>query len=230
MRSDLAILARHDIRLQYRYGIYAAYAVVVATYVGILLAARAYLPDAAVAFIIFSDPAALGFFFLGALMMLERSEGVRPALATAPISPMAYLWAKMLTLTGVALVASVVLFAAHGSGNIALLLLAVALTSVQFVGWGVPIALRFKTVSGYLIGSAGFLTPVIAPSWLALFDPFPLWLAVVPSVSQFRLMLVATEAAAAGPVEVVVMLAIALVYALASLWLARWALTAEFGR
>ena len=49
------------------------------------------LPDWAAAFIIFTDPAALGFFFLGALMMLERSEGVRTALATTPLSLLDYL-------------------------------------------------------------------------------------------------------------------------------------------
>jgi fluoroquinolone transport system permease protein len=228
--SRVGVLLRHDVRLQYRYGIYAAYAVVVALYVGVLLAAGEQLPDWATAFIIFSDPAALGFFFLGALMMLERSEGVRVALATTPIAPMDYLWAKMLTLTGLALVACLALFLAHRSGDPVLLSVAVALTSFQFIGIGVPIALRFRTVSGYLMGSTGFLTPVIAPAFLALLDPFPLWLAVIPSVSQFRLMLVATDAATAGPAEIAAMVIVCLVAALAAFWIARRALAAEFGR
>ncbi|HEY9012106.1 MAG TPA: hypothetical protein VIN06_13910 [Devosia sp.] len=226
----LGVLIAHDIRLQYRYGIYAAYAVVVALYVAILLSARAELPDWAAAFIIFSDPAALGFFFLGALMMLERSEGVRTALAITPISPLDYLWAKMLTLTGLSLVACLALYLAHRVGDPVLLFATVALTSFQFIGIGVPIALRFKTVSGYLMGSAGFLTPVIAPAFLALLDPFPTWLAIIPSVSQFRLMLVATDAAVAAPAEVAVMLAVCLVAALAGFGIARRALAAEFGR
>ena len=53
-----------------------------------------HLPAWAPAFIIFTDPAALGFFFLGALMMLERSEGVRTALAVTPLSAADYLTAK----------------------------------------------------------------------------------------------------------------------------------------
>jgi fluoroquinolone transport system permease protein len=230
MKSHLGVLVRHETRLLYRYGIYAAYAVVVAVYVGILLTAPDQLPDWAAAFIIFSDPAALGFFFLGALMMLERSEGTRVALATTPLSHMDYLWAKMLTLTGLALVACGALFLAHGSGNPALLFLTVALTSFQFIGIGVPIALRFRTVSGYLMGSAGFLTPVIAPAFLALLDPFPLWLAVIPSVSQFRLMLIATDAAIAGPLDLIVMLAVSFAAALLGIWIARRALAEEFGR
>jgi fluoroquinolone transport system permease protein len=230
MSSRLGALVRHDARLQFRYGIHAAYAVVVAIYVGVLLSARDQFPAWVTAFIIFSDPAVLGFFFLGALMMLERSEGVRNALATTPISPLDYLWAKMLTLTGLALVAGLALFGAHGSGNLPLLLAAIALTSIQFIGIGVPIALRFRTVSGYLLGSTGFLTPIIAPALLAFLEPFPPWLAIIPSISQLRLMLVATDAATAGVPELCLMLTVAGIAAVGGCWIAHRALVAEFRR
>jgi fluoroquinolone transport system permease protein len=230
MKSNLATLVRHDARLQFRYGIYAAYAVVASLYVGVLVAAGSALPDWAAAFIVFTDPAALGFFFLGALMMLERSEGVRTALTVAPVSVGDYLGAKMLTLTAVALIACLALFLAQGSGNVLLLLLIVTLTSIQYIGIGVPIALRFKTVSGYLIGSAGFLTPVIAPAFLALLDPFPVWLSIIPSVSQFRVMLVATGAASSPPLELALMLAISAASAIAGFWIAWRALATEFAR
>ena len=230
MTSNLAVLVLHDARLQLRYGIFAAYAVVVAIYVGVLLSVGPHLPRWAPAFIIFTDPAALGFFFLGGLMMLERSEGVRTALATTPLSMIDYLAAKTLTLTGLALLACIALYLAHGTGHAALLLGTVALTSFQYVGIGVPIALRFKTVSGYLMGSTGFLTPVIAPAFLALLEPFPLWLTAIPSVSQFRLMLVATGAATAAPAELAIMLAISIASAAGALWIARRALAREFGR
>ena len=59
-----------------------------------------------------------------------------------------------------------------GGSNLALLFLTVALTSVQYIGIGIPIALHFRTVSGYLLGSAAFLTPLIAPAFLALLEPF----------------------------------------------------------
>jgi fluoroquinolone transport system permease protein len=230
MRSNLATLVIHDARLQLRYGIFAAYAVVVAIYVGVLLSAGPRLPQWAPAFIIFTDPAALGFFFLGGLMMLERSEGVRTALATTPLSLRDYLASKALTLTALALLACIALYLAHGTGNAALLLCTVALTSFQYIGIGVPIALRFKTVSGYLMGSTGFLTPVIAPAFLALLDPFPFWLVLIPSVSQFRLMLVATGAAASPSDQIAIMLAICVVTAIGALWIARSALAREFGR
>jgi fluoroquinolone transport system permease protein len=231
MKARVATLIAHDARLQWRYGIYAAYSVVLAMYAAVIVSAGDRLPAWVTATIVFTDPAALGFFFLGALMMLERSEGVRTALTVAPIAAADYLGAKAATLTTMALVACAVLISlVHGAKDPLLLLVAVALTSLQYVGIGVPIALRFKTVSGYLIGSAGFLTPLIAPGFLALLDPFPLWLAAVPAVSQYRLMLVSTGAASATPVELSVMLLVAALAAAGGLWLAQKSLRAEFGR
>jgi hypothetical protein len=116
------------------------------------------------------------------------------------------------------------------SGNLALLATTVALTSIQYVGIGVPIARRFKTVSGYLMGSAGFLTPVIAPAFLALVEPFPAWVAVIPAVSQFRLMLVATGAAEASAGALALMLVVAVAAAVGGLLLAYRSLQEEFGR
>jgi fluoroquinolone transport system permease protein len=224
-------LLRHDVQLQWRYGIHLAYAVVVAIYTMILGGAGQALPRWVTGALLFSDPAALGFFFLGALMMLERSEGVRTALAVTPMSVGEYLFAKTATLTAVALVACAILaIAGPGGSDVGLLTLTVVLTSVQYVGIGVPIAIHFRTVNAYLVGSAGFLTPLVGPGFLALLDPLPTWLLVIPAVAQFRLLLVATGAATATPAALGVMLGAALLAAVGAMLLARDALARELGR
>lgn len=231
MTARLATLVAHDARLQYRYGIYAAYAFVVALYAMVLVWGAQWLPAWVPAVIIFTDPAALGFFFLGALMMLEKAESVRTALAVAPISAADYFVGKTFTLTSVSLIACAVLLVfVHRSADPALLLATVALTAVQYIGIGVPIALRFRTVNAYLIGSAGFLTPVIAPGFLALLPDMPIWLAIIPAVSQLRLMMVATGAAHATAGELALMLAISVAAAAGAMLLALRALRREFGR
>lgn len=231
MSGRLWTLVAHDARLQYRYGVYAAYGFVVALYVAVLVWAAPWLPAWVPAVVIFTDPAALGFFFLGALLMLERSERVRPALAVAPVSPGEYFGGKLITLSAVSLIAAAaLLMVLHRPADPALLLLTVALTAIQYIGIGVPIALGFRTVNGYLIGSAGFLTPLIAPGFLALLDDMPLWLAVIPAVSQLRLLLVATGAAEASATEVAVMLAVSGMAAAGGCWLALRSLRREFGR
>ncbi len=231
MNARLLALVRNDVRLQYRNGIYAAYSVVLVLYAVVLTQFARVLPDFVPALIIFTDPAALGFFFLGALMMLERGERVRASLATSPVSAVDYLAAKAVTLTGMALAAcAILLLFLHDVANPALLLLTVALTSVAYIGIGVPIALRFRTVNGYLIGSAGFLTPIIAPGFVALLDTPPLWAMLLPAAAQFRLILVSTGAASASAGEIGFMLAVCAVAAAGAIWLALWALRRELGK
>jgi fluoroquinolone transport system permease protein len=230
MSTRVLTLIGHDARLQYRYGIYIAYAFVLFFYLAVLVGARPFLPSWLPAFIIFSDPAALGFFFLGALMMLEKSEGVRAALAITPLGPGEYLAGKVITLTAMATLSSGLLVVVHGAPNPVLMVVTVALTSIMYVGIGVPIALRFRTVNGYLIGSSGFLLPVIAPGLVALIDPTPAWTLVLPATSQLKLMLVATGAGTAGLGEIVFMLVVCAIAAAGGLWLAYRALVKEIGR
>lgn len=231
MSGRILTIIAHDARLQYRYGIYAAYGFVVALYAAILHLGGPHLPAWAVAVLVFTDPTALGFFFLGALMLLEKGERVREALAATPLSARDYFLSKVATLTAVSVAACVVLLAfMHTAENPLLLLAAVALTAVQYVGLGVPAACRFRTVNGYLIGSAALLTPVIAPGFLALLDPMPLWLVIIPAVSQLRLMLVALGGAEAGAGEIMAMLAVSALAAAAASWYAVRVLRRELGK
>lgn len=229
--STLLVLAGHDARLQYRYGIYAAYAFVVSFYVLVLTAGRGILPDWAVGLVIYTDPAAVGFFFLGALMMLERSEGVRTALAITPVTSAQYLAGKTVTLGGLAMLASLLLILVHRqTPNPALLLAIVLLTAICFIGIGVPIALRFRTVNGYLVGSGAFLTPVIAPAMLALLEPMPVWLGLWPPVAQLRLILVALGYASAGAAEIILLLAACGAATAGAVWYALATLRKELGK
>jgi fluoroquinolone transport system permease protein len=229
MRARALTLAGHDVRLQYRYGIYGAYAFVIAFYVAAVVWGRPWLPDWAPALIIYTDPAAVGFFFLGALMMLEKSEGVRVALSVAPVSAADYLAGKFITLTGLAMVACGILAVVLNEGDAVLLVATAALTSLAFLGIGVPIALRFRTVNAYLVGSSAFLTPIIAPAFLALLPDLPLWATVLPPIAQFQLILVATGAQTAGAAEIAFMLAVCAIAAAGAVWFALVSLRREFG-
>lgn len=229
--SKAAVLLAHDARLQYRYGIYVAYAFVVGFYIAALTLGRGILPDWAVAALIYTDPAAVGFFFLGALMMLEKAEGVRAALAISPVTSLHYLIGKLISLTALAVIASAVLLLVHGAApHPALLIATVTLISLTFIGIGVPVAILFRTVNEYLIGSSAFLTPLIAPAFLALLDPMPAWLAIWPPVAQFRLLLVSLGYAEADDPAIVFMLVVCAAGAVGALWLALASLRRELGK
>lgn len=231
MSARLTTLLALDARLQLRYGIYYAYAVAVAFYVVVLVWLGPFLPPQAVALIIYSDPAVLGFFFLGGLMMLEKAEAARSALAMTPVSAADYVWSKTLTLTAVAVVAVAIIGGlAPGKANWPVLTAATVLTSIQFIGIGVPIALKFRTVTGYLIGSGGLLLPVVLPAGLALLDPMPAWAIVVPAASQLRLIVIGTGAAAGSSGEIAAMFGVCAVAAAAALHVGIRSLKREFGK
>lgn len=231
MSTTLPTLLAHELRLQYRYGIHAAYAVVVALYVTGLLALGEAAPSWFVGILIYSDPAVLGYFFLGGLMLLEKGEGIRAALAISPVTAGQYLASKTITLTGLAILAVIAIAGVKAStADWPLLLTTVALTSINYIAIGIVVALRFRTVNTYLIGSAALLLPIVGPSFLALLNPMPLALAVLPTVSQLRLTLVALGFGSAHPVDIFVMLAIATISAIMAVRWARSVLAVELGR
>ena len=231
MTTPFPTLLFNETRLQYRYGIYAAYGFVMAFYVFILVWGGAYLPPTFIAFVIYSDPAVLGFFFLGALMMLEKAEGVRLALSVTPIASRDYFLAKALPLTLLGLVAVGALgLLVHGRPDFPILMASVFVTSLFYIGIAVPIALHFRTVTSYLIGSSGLLLPVIVPAILAFMDPMPVWAMLVPTAAQLRLIMIGVGAGTEVPNAVMLMLASSTLGAIAAIWTGLRRLDRELAR
>ncbi|MEO1610487.1 MAG: hypothetical protein AAFR90_14380 [Pseudomonadota bacterium] len=231
MSRRFQALLIQELRLQYRYGIYIAYTFVVVIYACVLILGSAHLSSALVAFIIYSDPSVLGFFFLGALMMLEKAEGVRFALSATPISAAEYFWAKALPLTLLGLIAvTLIAHLIHDHVRWFILLGGVFLTALAYLGIGVPIALHFRTVTGYLIGSSGFLLPIVLPSFLAFLDPMPVWAMLLPTAAQFRLIMVGVGAHSNSSGALVLMFLICAMTASLTIYLGIRKLEREFGR
>ena len=163
--NRLASALSWDVRLQVRYGFYAVYAVVTAVYVaGILAAPDAWL-DWLVPVVVFSDPAFLGFYFIAALVLFEKGEGVIDALVTSPLRTGEYLFSKAASLTLLAVLASFILaVAAFGFGFDPLsLLVGIVLTSALFVFVGFVAVARFDSLNAYFMTAILYLTPFSLP-------------------------------------------------------------------
>ena len=173
----------------------------------------------------------LGFYFLGALMMLEKAEGSRRALAVSPLTAKAYFIAKTVPLTVLGFVAVAIMAPLiHGSTDWPVLMGAVLLSALCYLGVGVPIALHFRTVTSYLIGSAGFLLPLVVPSFLAFLDPMPVWAMLFPTAAQLRLIMIGVGAANDGFGAIVLMFATALLGTVGAVWFGIKRLEREIGR
>ncbi|SFR61024.1 ABC transporter permease [Halogeometricum limi] len=163
--SRLASLVRTDVRLQSRYGFYAVYIVVTLAFA--LGLRRA--PDAElgrfVTLVVLGDPALLGFYFVGALVLFEKAEGVLDALVTSPVRASEYLLSKVLSLTLLAVVATfvVVLGAVGTAFDPLVLLVGVLLTVPLYVLVGFVAVARFDTINAYFMTALAYMTVLTLP-------------------------------------------------------------------
>ena len=80
-----------DICFQIKYGIYMIYAILTVLYLVLLGALPPAWRTGTAVILIFSDPAAMGLFFMGAVILLEKSQRVVNALAVSPVTVREYI-------------------------------------------------------------------------------------------------------------------------------------------
>lgn len=183
----LAAAMRSDLRVQARYGIWAATTV---TVVGWVLLLRLLPPGArgvAVPAAVFAQLGVVGFSFLGALVLFERAEAALSALVASPLRAGEYLAAKVASLTLLALAATTGVVAAAGVAASPLPLLAGAglLSAVAVLAAFTSVA-PFTALSRWLFPSAPVVLLLGAPlvAYLGV-DGAALW--VLPTYGPFVL-------------------------------------------
>ena len=91
-------LLRGDIRFQYKYGFYFIYLVFTILYISLIFAfPRAWREKAAI-LMIFTDPTAMGLYFMGAIVLFEKSERVLDSIAVSPVKPYEYMLSKLFSI------------------------------------------------------------------------------------------------------------------------------------
>lgn len=173
---------RRDLRLQWRHGFWLAYAFVCLSYVLVLQLFGPGLRELLTTLVVFSDPAVLGFFFIGGLMLLERGDGTLDGAFASPLGVGEWIAAKLASLTLLALAASFAIALPLCAGCVRPLWLVAAVipTSTCFVLVGIVAGTRCSTVNRYLLGgglmSLPLLVPMLAPLGivdLPVFDLLP---------------------------------------------------------
>ncbi|MUK90336.1 hypothetical protein GMD78_18340 [Ornithinibacillus sp. L9] len=158
-------LIKMDVTFQIRHGFYYAYALVSLFYIGILMyVPKSIIHDTSI-FIIFTDPSVLGFFFVGGLILLERSQSIFPSLFISSISIHEYVWSKVLSLTCLAIISSLVIFSViHlNSFDFFPFILAVVFCSVFFTLIGIVLSVRVESINAFLYMSPIFVVLFYLP-------------------------------------------------------------------
>ncbi len=167
-------LLRGDIRFQFRYGFYGIYLVFTLVYIGLLNALpQAWRADAAL-IMIFTDPAAMGLFFMGAIVLFEKNEHVLDSLAVSPVSARDYVLSKLISIGVISTAAALAIALAAGVlYNPLLFLVSVFLCSCLFSALSLIAACKVKTLNQFFL--------VVVPIEVLVTVPAILWMFWFPS-------------------------------------------------
>lgn len=178
MRVFSAII--QDIRFQFRHGFYYAYLIICTFYVLLLQVIPLEARKTLVIILIFTDPAILGFFFIGGIVLLEKGQRILENLFVTPLKIREYFMAKITSLTFLASLVSlvIVIFSFGLSFSLLPLLLGVILGSIFFVLMGFALAARAKSINGFLLSTPLISIWAFLPflSFLNLYDNFLFYL------------------------------------------------------
>jgi hypothetical protein len=139
--------------------------------------------------ILLMDLAALGFFFIPSLVILERAEGISAAMRVTPARAEERLAVRVGALTATSLVAAAVLSFAAGHGPLPTVLVGVAATSLTFALLAHVMVAGFEALTAYMVRVPIMAVPLLLPALVAhlgIWDAWPLDLS--PVTGQLELM------------------------------------------
>ncbi len=160
-----------DVRFQIKYGFYLLYGLLTLLYLLLLHALPAPWRQNAAAILILSDPAAMGMFFMGAIVLLEKSQRVPWALAASPVSAARYTAAKTISLSLIALVVAGILAYSVSMPSLPQVLAGTLLCSFIFTLLGIVIAARVTSLNQFILWTVPVETVGFLPAILHLFRP-----------------------------------------------------------
>jgi fluoroquinolone transport system permease protein len=133
----------------------------------------------------------LGLFFIGGIILLEKSQGVLMVIVVSPLKTIEYILAKVISLTLIATLATVVitLFGYHGSVNWVTLIVSTIFTSSIFTLLGIIINAGCKNVNQYMLKTIPYMLLFVLPCFSLIGYPFSNLFLVFPSVAALKLMM-----------------------------------------
>ncbi|MFD1179486.1 hypothetical protein ACFQ3W_24760 [Paenibacillus puldeungensis] len=186
MRTKALLIG--DVRFQYKYGFYFIYLVFTLIYISLLYALPDTWRDQAAVLMIFSDPAAMGLYFMGAIVLFEKSERVLNSIAISPVKPLEYVTAKLISL---AIISTIVGWLIGVFGGVVenpfFFLLGVFLGSCLFSAVGLMVAAGIGTLNQFIVATIPAELIINVPAIVYLFGWKPGWLILHPGASIIEL-------------------------------------------
>lgn len=164
MRTKNLIIG--DIKFQFKYGFYFVYLVLTILYVSLIFVIPQGWREKAAAVMIFSDPAAMGLFFMGAIVLLEKSERVLDSIAVSPVKVQEYIFSKVISLVLISTIVGVIIALSANETNLLTVVFGTILGSIFFTILGLVVASNISSLNQFFAATV--------PIELICFFP-PLW-------------------------------------------------------
>ena len=174
-------LLRCDMKFQARYGFYLLYGFLTALYMALLVSLPSSWKPKAAAILIFSDPAAMGLFFMGAIVLLEKSQRVTSTYSVSPVKAWEYVLSKVLSLSVIALLVAALLGVTAGSSRFISLLFGTCLASMLFTLSGILVATKITSLNQFLLCTVPVEVAAFLPAMGHLFNLTPAFLRAYPA-------------------------------------------------
>ena len=163
--SRFVATLRNDVRLQLRYGFYAAGAFVAAIWIAILSQLPPGGVRVALPAFLFLNGLTTTFFFVAGLVLFEKREGVLAALVVTPLREGEYLAAKVTTLTLLATLEGLVIVLLGWGTELRLgpIVLGSLIVGVLYTLFGFLVVFRYDSINEFLLPGSLFMAVVQLP-------------------------------------------------------------------
>ncbi|MGI6558652.1 MAG: ABC transporter permease [Limnochordia bacterium] len=181
-------LLRGDVRFQYKYGFYFLYMFLALLYIGMLSVFPDGWRERAAILMIFSDPAAMGLYFMGAIVLLEKSERTLDSIAVSPARTHEYTLSKLFSIGVISVIVGLTIGLVGGAVKITIqFLVGLLLCSCLFSAVGLVIVARSVSLNSFIISTVPVQLLINLPAAAWLFGWQPSWLLLHPGVSMMQL-------------------------------------------
>lgn len=156
-------LIKGDMFFQWKYGFYSLYCLMIIIYMVIFSFFSGDVKDTIVSICVYSDPAAMGMFFMGAIILLEKSQRTINSIAVSPVSTREYILGKIVSIGIISFIVGSVLMTQGYSENLFLTFLGIFLGSVIFSLCGIIVGTKIESLNQYIVWTIPFEIVGFAP-------------------------------------------------------------------
>ena len=145
-----------DMFFQWKYGFYMLYLLMIIIYYVIFSFLTGNVKDTIVSICVYSDPAAMGMFFMGALILLEKSQRITNTIAISPVTVEEYILGKIVSVGIISEIVGVILMLQGHTENYFLCAIGIFAGSVIFSLCGIIVGAKIESLNQYIMGTLPF--------------------------------------------------------------------------